>query len=273
MRCMLLRDLALVSLFGSSLGVLAQTAPVFDAASVKRVRLTFAAAQMSETPVSIRYTAVTLAEVVRRAYQLEGFQLLNYSVLGSATDVYDIAAILPQGATKADIPAMLQQLLASRFNLAVHWETRRAPVYALLIDSAGLKLKPSPVAADQPELLRQRPMAVGPTGRMHLEGRMSLHDLSGILSGVTRRYLQRPVVDMTAIEGEFDIVLDARVPKLELGEGIGSESVSLPDGRQLKGDAPDLFAAVLKLGLKLEPRTAPVRYLIIDRSSKEPSEQ
>ena len=65
------------------------------------------------------------------------------------TERFDILAKMPDGATKDDVPAMLQTLLAERFKLAVHRETKDTSVYALMVAKGGPKLKdapPDPVA-------------------------------------------------------------------------------------------------------------------------------
>jgi hypothetical protein len=72
-----------------------------------------------------------------KAYQVTGAKWME-------TEKYDIAATLPQGASAADAPEMLRNLLAGRFHLAVRresqlglkLETRKSPVTIIVIESA-----------------------------------------------------------------------------------------------------------------------------------------
>ena len=59
------------------------------------------------------------------------------------TDRFDIAARLPEGATKDDVPEMLRALLVERFKLAAHREKSEQPVLGLVVGKGGPKLKES----------------------------------------------------------------------------------------------------------------------------------
>src|SRR5664279_6215744 len=70
----------------------------------------------------------------------------NYQVTGPGwldTERYDITAKVPKGATKDDLKLMLQGLLAERFKLTLHHETKELPMYALVVGKGGPKLKES----------------------------------------------------------------------------------------------------------------------------------
>ena len=80
------------------------------------------------------------------AYQVRRFQLVGLPDWGdSGKDVYDVAARFPEGrAPSLEIARrMLQTLLAERFQLKLHRETRELPVYALVAGKGGPKLKPA----------------------------------------------------------------------------------------------------------------------------------
>src|SRR5947199_7819486 len=81
-----------------------------------------------------------------RSYRLKYYQVIAPDSLGS--DRFNIAAKLPAGATRDQVPEMLQSLLADRFKLKPHREPRDFPVYALIIGKGGLKIKES---AAEPE--------------------------------------------------------------------------------------------------------------------------
>jgi uncharacterized protein (TIGR03435 family) len=163
------------------------------------------------------YSRVTLPYLVRRAYNLESFQLANFAALGN--DDYEISAVLPKASSKAQIPGMLRQLLAERFHLVVHSENRPTAVYALTAVGQMPNLKvhkaveqPEPTGAPGAEGRPQGIMSVGPKGLMHLEGVMTLDALARSLGSAIRLTTDRPVVNVTGVSGEFDITLDARFP-------------------------------------------------------------
>jgi uncharacterized protein (TIGR03435 family) len=83
---------------------------------------------------------------------------------------------------------------------------------------------------------------------------MTMKSLAGFLSQITQQS-GRPVLDMTGLTGVFDVTLDF-VPDATTGDNNAD---------------PDIFSALLNLGLKLEPRMAPLEVIVIDRALK-PSE-
>src|ERR1017187_1954081 len=87
-------------------------------------RLTVAGAR-----VDVRY--MSLYNLLLTAYRLKPFQLAGPDWL--KTQRFDIEAKLPEGAAKNRVPEMLQALLAERFKLAVHRETKDQQVYALVV--------------------------------------------------------------------------------------------------------------------------------------------
>ena len=67
------------------------------------------------------------------------------------SDHYDIEARAAGQATKDQMRLMMQSLLAERFKLAVHWETREVPVFALVLATPGKpgpQLEPHPASDD-----------------------------------------------------------------------------------------------------------------------------
>jgi uncharacterized protein (TIGR03435 family) len=82
-----------------------------------------------------------LDEVIVRAYGIKEYQLSGPAWM--ANQRFDILATIPAGVSKDKIPEMLQALLAERFKLAVHRGNKEQPVYGLLVNKNGPKLKPS----------------------------------------------------------------------------------------------------------------------------------
>jgi uncharacterized protein (TIGR03435 family) len=255
----------------------APSTPAFEAASVKpaapsadgNVRRLF-----NGDAGRIDYQNVTLKSLIMRAYGVKEYQITGPDWLDSAG--YDVVATIPRDASEAQLPQMLQTLLAERFKLTLRHETKDLPVYALVVGKNGPKLKP----AEREEGFSMRMV---PKGR-HIEGTSSLAGLCDFLS----RTMDRPVVDMTDLKGVYDITLDwapddserAGLVQMEMrvtssagagappaGAGKGSES--MPDNT---GGATLFTALQERLGLKLEQRKSPAEFLIVDRAERVPVE-
>jgi uncharacterized protein (TIGR03435 family) len=146
---------------------------------------------------------------------------------------------------------MLQTLLADRFSLQIHRETKPLPVYLLTVAKNGPKLK----AAAQPgngSVLWG--LAGKPSGEasVHLTAKAaSLPRLADSLSNIAGR----PVLDQTGLNGSFDFTLE-----------YASEA-NTPGATPFAG--PALFTAFQEqLGLKLEATRAPLEILVIDHVEK-----
>ena len=102
----------------------------------------------SRDPGHVTYTFSTIRDLIVDAYSVKRNQ-----VSGSPNRVdserFDIVAKVPAGATKEQVKIMLQNLLAERFKLALHRETKELPIYALVLAAKGPKLKDS-TASDTP---------------------------------------------------------------------------------------------------------------------------
>jgi uncharacterized protein (TIGR03435 family) len=164
---------------------------------------------------------------------------------------YDIVADGPDGAQPPGaMLRMLQSLLADRFKLAAHHETRELPVYALVAarrdGTLGARLRPAEKGA-------VNALRAGP-GRI-----TSMGTTIGSLADTLRRFAGRGVVDETGLTGYFAIDLEwAPTP---------DQQTQRPGGAVLpvNGDGPSLFTALQEqLGLKLEPRRGPVDVLVLD---------
>ncbi len=264
------RTLSILSLIGlSMISISAQRRadiPSFEVASVKPARpvagqgVVFG---MNSDPSRFRASFVTLVDLVGKAYGVDVAR-----VSGGASWIfserYDVVATLPQNGSQAQIPAMLQMLLAERFGLTARRDTKISPVYAMVPAKHGLKMKRSeaagsPSPAEQP-LIFSAPGIVSANGggmrlccgKAKLIG-ISMASLADLLSSQT----DRPVQDNTGIQGLFDVSLewtpeDARRPE-------GSDP---PPG-------PSIYTAIQEqLGLRLESRTAPSDYLVIERATR-----
>jgi uncharacterized protein (TIGR03435 family) len=92
------------------------------------------------------FTYESLKHLIAYAYKLRLYEISGPDWMLS--DRFDIAARLPDGATKDDVPDMLRTLLEERFGLAAHHEQQEQPVLALLVGKNGPKLQPATVTPD-----------------------------------------------------------------------------------------------------------------------------
>lgn len=169
---------------------------------------------------------------------------------------FDIDAKADKKYSLDELHAMFQNLLADRFGLKFHTEKREGNIYALTIDSSGLKMKEN----TGPENF-QIPFIgslAGFTGT-----RVPMNYLCWQLG----QFLQddaRPVINMTGLTGNYDFKLVFLPP---LPPGLDKDK--LPPGFL---DRPDLFTAVREqLGLKLTAQKGPVTFIVIDHVER-PSE-
>ena len=280
-------------IWGASLTVLTFTpafcqsaaAPAFEVATIKPSAPPsgglFRIARR-EDPGRIDYTYVSLKDCIRLAYRVKENQVSGPDWLASQR--FDIAAKFPAGATRDQLPEMMQALLAERFKLAVHREQKEMPVYALVVAKNGPKLKPSetPVAppSDRPAGpggVMKGNMNVKMMGRGRLEAnQMSMSSFTDILS----QLVDRPVVDMTELKGVYDFKLDytpdeGHMQKMAMMAGVapGALHDRPTDGGSSESSGPSIFTAVQEqLGLKLEGRKSMVDLVVVDRMEKTPSE-
>lgn len=152
----------------------------------------------------------------------------------------------------------LQALLAERFQLAIHRETKEAPIYALVVAKNGPKLQESQGGVG-PSLMGR--------ARGQFEGKGALMEM---LANVLSMQVGRPVVDKTGLTGKYDFKLEWTP---DPGQGPGPLGIPGPDAPPPPDpNGPSLFAAVQEqLGLRLESTKGPIETIVIDRVEK-PSE-
>ena len=247
----------------------------------------------------------SLKMLILTAYKLKPYQVSGPDWMDSVR--FDILAKIPDGVTKDQVPEMLQALLAERFKLTAHRETKEQPVYGLVVGKDGPKLKPSVPDVDAPPDLATKDAADdgrggsikttrrngdnisgvipnGPNGRtniavangmLHMEwAKMTLIALAeGLVP-----YLNRPVVDMTGLKGTYQVTMEfSLADTMGVVRAADQRNGVAPAG----GDAPamasdptgsSVFSSVQRLGLKLESRKAPVEQLMVDHLEKTPTE-
>jgi uncharacterized protein (TIGR03435 family) len=82
---------------------------------------------------------MTLRMLIMRAYYLRSFQVAGPSWMDS--QLFDVIAKVPDGATKEQAKMMLENLLADRFKLKLHKENKEALSYELVVAKGGIKIK------------------------------------------------------------------------------------------------------------------------------------
>jgi uncharacterized protein (TIGR03435 family) len=222
-------------------------------------------------------TNVTLGQLVRLAFQLQENQIVG-GPKWLFEDRFDVKGTGTASGRDGPLFDKLKAMLADRFKLEMHVETREQSILELVLarrdGKLGDKLTPSttdctPTAPNgrgrgQPALRApgERPKCgfmIGP-GRI-LIGGQTMAAFAGNLS----RFAGGIVVDKTNLSGAYDIEL-IYAPDSAIGP-TGREVLPLPPGPPpvVNSEAPSIFAALQEqLGLRLEPTKGPVDVLVID---------
>ncbi len=242
----------------------------------------------SDDPGRVNCEYATLKMLLMRAYQVK-----NQEIFGPAwmeSEHFNLTAKVPQGATKEQVNVMFRNLLAERFHVVLHHESRPLPAYALTVAKGGLKIKESsetPAAADEPPagaklpigkdgfpVLRASSIRGGPItlfrqGQARLQG--SNIRLSTLAEALTHQ-LDRIVTDETGLEGKYDITLYWTPDSNEPG-GRPRPTGTATDALTTVETGTGVFAAVeQQLGLKLVSKKVPRDTLVVDRAEKVPTE-
>ena len=174
---------------------------------------------------------------------------------------YDIAAQAPRGnPVPGRLQRMMQSLLATRFGLAIHRETRELPMYVMVVDKSGAKIH----LTDAGDGSGPNPFSMPGRGRL-IGSQVS----TGMLANVLSNQLRRAVEDQTGLKGVFDFKLEWEAETDPQSTGGGGSSAPSTDART----GPSIFTAIREqLGLKLEPRKGPVEVILIDHIESTPTE-
>jgi len=166
------------------------------------------------------------------------------------SDRYDIIAKAPGNATDAEIRLMTQALLADRFKLKLHRETKEVSVLAIGIGKNGAKL-PAPKDGEIHSI--QVVPRTGPDPNLpafHVEGKR--FTMAQLIDTFARQF-ERVMVDQTGIDGEFDFSMD----------------LNPDEGRPSPLHQSILIEAMQdQLGLSLKSMKAPVDVYVIDSAEK-----
>jgi len=252
----------------------ARQTPAFEVISVKHN--TSNAQTNWGRPVGDRFTAVNtnLKELVALAWKLRTFEVFN-APSWIDSERYDITARASQpNITDENFRLMLQGLLADRFKLTAHRETREETVYALAPAKGGIKAPEAkegacaPFTPGQPQPPRQpgQPEPPPPCGALnvypnHLAGYRI--NTAFLIRGLSE-LLSRPVLDQTGYAKAFDFNLEFKMEGIAPWEPGGFGRPELSAGTD-DGSLPTIFTALQeKLGFTLRTQKAPVEVLVVD---------
>jgi uncharacterized protein (TIGR03435 family) len=204
-------------------------------------------------------SGVTLYQYISLAYD---FAVYDYQLLRSRlpgwvfTDRFDIEARASGNPTKAQMRLMMQSLLADRFTLAIHFETRDLPVFALVLakpGNTGPQLRPH---SGEPPCSTASPCGrfdslPNPPGQFKIGARnVTIGFIANVLA---TSELGRPVLDRTKLTGHFDFTQ-------EWTPNIPASPDFIPD----QSGPTYIEALKQQLGLKLESTRGPVQVPVID---------
>jgi uncharacterized protein (TIGR03435 family) len=218
---------------------LAQSA--FEVASVKPSTATDGGSSYRVQPGRLTMTNESIRQIVQAAYGVPDFRYAGPGWLEG--ERYNIDAKTDSRDAK-QMTLMMQTLLAERFKLAVHHESKLLPGYALVVAKGGLKIRAVEGEGGNFNESRNKVIAT------HLDMPYFAKFLMNLLA--------QPVVDETGISGGFTFELQYANPR--------SDRVEKADGDQL---LPSIFTVLTEqLGLKLEYRKVPVDVLVVDHAER-----
>ena len=219
----------------------------------------------------VTMTNIPLRQLIQAAYEIQDDRVYGGPEWLS-TDLYDINAKV-DSATAAKLKElsedqrsfarrrMLQSLLADRFQLMVHRDTKELPVFALLVAEGGPKLKEATPGNTYSDGIK------GPDGKPAGPGMMTGGSSAGGVSTLTAQAVSmatlvrrlswqsgRTVLDMTGLRGNYDFTLQWKPDSSSAGGASGAD--------------PPFFAAIQQLGLKLESQKALMEVLVIDHAQQ-----
>ena len=280
---------ACLTLFAST--AFAQDKPAaFEVASIRQVddpagvRIGFQA-----TGSQVRVAGMSLKDLLIVAYGVKPQQIEGPEWIGQLR--FSINATIPEGVPGAKIPEMLRTLLADRFQVKQHRETKELPVYVLGVAKSGARLTE---AASDPNAPAAPPDTVNVTGGGNSSGAgvnlgggrsfnmadnqiqirgMTMRDISETLT----RFVDRPVVDQTGLTKAYDVSMELTPDEFNVLRVRAAVNAGVPLPPQalriLDNASPDTLSGPLaKYGLTFDARRAPLEVLVVESASKTPTE-
>lgn len=230
--------------------------PAFEVATIKPVESNPKSARfiVMEGPHRFVEKDYTLKLLIAAAYNLNP-KAVSGGPSWIESEHYDILAITPgdKQPNHDQQMEMLRTLLAERFKLTFHHESRVFPIYTLEIAKGGSKLRRSAAPdAQQPALIS----TVYPQRILMPARNASMADFVSVLQ---RAVLDRPVVDKTGLTGRYDFDLEWAPDESQFGGDVAPAPSDVA--------VPPFFTAIQQeLGLRLEASRGPVEAIVIDHA-------
>jgi uncharacterized protein (TIGR03435 family) len=198
----------------------------------------FADSKLDSVRGRLTATNITVRELIRFAYGVKDFQIES-APKWIDSERFDIVAksVSSQEKGLEDEKSLIRELLADRFQLTTHHESKQVSFYVLVVPKGAPKLQPHNDAV---------PKTRGACGRV-VGRRVTADKIASMLA----RQVDREVLNRTGLSGEFDIQLD-----------FAPDSGNCPSA----ADAPSLYTEIQQqLGLKMESGKGTVEVLVVDR--------
>ena len=245
----------------------------------------------TKDPGIYRCEQCTLLMMVQEAYGVREYQISAPSWMESQR--FEINAKVPAGTTKEQFRDMQKNLLADRFQLKLHHETRDLPQYELVVAKNGPKFKesepPKPVDSEAvggnpfprggPKL-DENGFPVLPKGRgtmmtMMAAGRATYRaeqETMKRFASTLSNQLHQPVTDLTGLTAKYDF--DLTWIWRPGSPSTAAASADAPLSTVVDMDAGWTLESALQsqLGLKLVAKKAPLDVIVLDHAEKLPSE-
>lgn len=276
----------------SSVLLFGQEAPKFEVASIRPTSSdTFQKVNVGVHIDGARVTisSFSLRDYIRVAYGVKDYQITGPEWLGS--ERFDVSATLPPGSGQDKVRDMMKALLADRFGMKLHHESKEFPVYALMIGKGPLKLVESPLdpeGTDNPKGAVNVAASGGRDGVNVSWGRGAYFAFANnkleakklttaAIAETLARFVDKPVVDMTGLTGTYDLTLnftEEDYRAMLIRSGVNAGVVLPPQALRLMESASgdSLFSAIQEAGLKLDSRKAPLDVLVIEKIDKSPTD-
>jgi uncharacterized protein (TIGR03435 family) len=193
-------------------------------------------------------TNVTLKDAMKFAWELSSDEQI-VAPDWNRTVRFDIEALAPPATPPHELHRMTQELLTERLHLVLRKEEKVLRHMALITAKGGPKLKQ---AGPEPAT----PPGIQVRGKIR-HNQMPMSQLAGLLS----RFERQTIVDLTGLTGPYEVALEWAPDT-----NTATEDLSAPPSER-----PGLFAALQEqLGLRLEPRRAPLQVIVVEQVSKTP---
>jgi uncharacterized protein (TIGR03435 family) len=237
-------------------------------------------------------TQMTTAKgLLANAFDVKGYQIIGGD---TATDMFEFALVVPEGATKDDVKVMWRNLLISRFGLKFHKEQRELQADELVVGPRGHKLtentdpEPGPLDPNaksplittdkdgipvlpRPGLLQTVKLGAGTVMGVIVAKAQPMSALATLLAN----QLNHPVVDKTGLTGKYDFRFEFVDPRLAaaLRPAIAATQAGVASDQTAAAEpAMELTGAIQQIGLRLAKGKAMVDVIVIDRIERTPTE-